>query len=234
VGQGLLVSLESGDAACGVTLQRAGGSVTESASFEICELGQGWIGDSVRFSKSETDVLAAECAGDVDCGRSDRILLIDRMQREPASAECGAGETVAFRCAVGAKEVAVCHSAGDGAAWLQYRFGAPAREPELIVPEFPTDPANAAEGRVEAYAGGGASWLRFRRGDHAYVVYSGIGRWGPDGTTLERAGVAVERRGVTIADLPCTGPLMSALGPEWFERLGVAAPDSAEFMIPDP
>jgi hypothetical protein len=231
---GILVSLEPGDTACHVTIETGTGAHSEPAGFEICEQGRDWIGQPVRYSRAESRILSADCGGDVDCGRSDRILLIDRMLREPASAECGAGEMVAFRCAVGAKQVAVCHSAVDGAAWLQYRFGAPARKPELVAPEFPTDPADAAEGRVEAYAGGGASWLRFRRGDHAYVVYSGIGRWGPDGTTLERAGVAVERRGVTIADLPCTGSLTSALGPEWFERLGVAAPDSAEFLIPDP
>jgi hypothetical protein len=64
------------------------------------------------------------------------------------------------------------------------------------------------------------------------VVYSGIGRWGPQGETMEKQGVVVEHRGATLAHLPCTGPLVSELGPVWLEQVGISSGDE-EFEFPD-
>lgn len=232
--EGVLRSLQPGDVACHVEIDTASGARSEMANFSVCEQGESWIGQRVRFAWTEANVLAADCQGDMDCGRSDTVTLIDRMMREPAEAACAPGEVTAFSCAVGGKQVAVCHSAdaAAGTGWLQYRFGRPGAAAEMLWPDYPADPVLSAEGRVESYSGGGASWLRFRRSDYAYVVYTGIGRWGEDGETREQAGVVVERRGVAIADLRCTGPVTSELGPDWFERLGVEAVEEAEFIIP--
>lgn len=55
---------------------------------------------------------------------------------------------------------------------------------------------------------------------------------GENGATREQSGIVVEREGEAIADLRCTGPVRSLLGPEWFERVGVSADEDAEFEIP--
>ena len=233
--QGVLRALQPGDIACYAELEVNGEAHSLLADFSLCEESEALIGKPVRLAWKEAQVLAADCQGDMDCGRSDTVNLIDRMQLDPASPSCAQGEATAFQCAVGARQVAVCHSAGGrSGSWLQYRFGRPGQTPELIWPEYPADPVLSAEGRVESYAGGGASWLRFRRGDHAYVVYTGIGRWGDNGETREQSGVVVERRGEIIADLRCSGSVRSELGPEWFESVGVEAVDEAEFTIPGP
>ncbi len=229
--QGRLIDLQAGDAACYAEIEVAGETQSLMADFPICEQ-QGLIGKPVRFAWTKAQVLAADCEGDVDCGRSDTVNLIDRMMAAPASPTCAEGEHTAFSCRVGTKQVAVCFVAAETGDWLQYRFGRPSQAPELVSPEGPLPAAHAAEGRVETYSGGGSSWLRFRRGDHAYVVYTGIGRWGAHGEAVERAGVVVERRGDVIASLRCDDAPRSELGPDWFERVGVTAPDDHAFDVP--
>lgn len=233
--EGILISLTPGDSACYAEIDVDGDVRNEMADFSVCEQGEAWLGERVRFSWKEANVLAADCQGDMDCGRSDTVTLIDRMMRDPEEPACAEDEQTAFQCALGSKQVAICASADAAATtgWLQYRFGRADHAPELIWPAYPGDPLLSAEGRVESYAGGGASWLRFRRGDHAYVVYTGIGRWGESGETREQSGVVVERNGKLIADLRCSGPVSSDLGPGWFERVGVEADDEAEFYIPE-
>jgi len=149
---------------------------------------------------------------------------------------CGTSEIVVFACRSGKKLVSVCASndASIDRGYLQYRFGKPdaAIAPELTLPARQLLPAQAAHGENVAYAGGGGSWLRFRNGEHGYVVYTGIGRWGADGETMEKQGVQVEHNGDVVANLPCSGPLVSELGPEWFERMGINAAGE-EFFFPE-
>ena len=45
-------------------------------------------------------------------------------------------------------------------------------------------------------------------------------------------GVVVERDGRVVANLPCTGPLTSELGPDWFEQTGISGDDPG-FDFPD-
>jgi hypothetical protein len=230
--QGRLVDLQAGDVACYAEIEVAGESQILMADFPVCEQSA-LIGQPVRFAWTQAQVLAADCEGDVDCGRSDTVDLIDRMMAVPTRAACGDGEHTAFSCRIGTKQVAVCFVAAEAGDWLQYRFGRPGQVPELVWPDGPMPAARAAEGRVETYAGGGSSWLRFRRGDHAYVVYTGVGRWGAGGETVERSGVVVERHGDVIARLNCDDLPSSELGPDWFEQLGVRASDTSEFFIPE-
>jgi hypothetical protein len=149
---------------------------------------------------------------------------------------CTPVENVVFACRTGAKMVSVCASkdAGPAQGYLQYRFGKPdsAGPVELILPDARVAPAKAANGGSEGYSGGGGAWLRFSKGDFAYTVYSGIGNWGPKGEKRVKEGLLVERGGKQAANLACTGKLTSELGPDWFEKVGVARGDQ-EFFFPD-
>lgn len=242
---GILREAVSGDVACYLQLEdEAGQSFHESAVFELCE-DPALIGRRLKLSYTIENVLADECQGDVDCGKSDQVVLVSAARvltdRAPAStlrnSLCARDESIAFACRVGAKLVSVCASAdaSNVSGWLQYRFGKAegGEPPELSLPTDPAVPRLASRGESTPFAGGGGSWLRFHSGRYAYVVYSGIGRWGADGETIELEGVQVERDGTAIATLPCSGPLQSELGPDWFERMGVIS-EGEEFFFPDP
>lgn len=151
-----------------------------------------------------------------------------------ADSLCAPDEDVVFTCAVGAKSVSVCASAdlSPAAGVAQYRFGVPRKTPELTLPSGKAHPARVAHGQSESFSGGGGAWLRFRQGAYAYVVYTGIGKWGPKGTTREKAGVIVEKDGARVASLQCKGKAQSELGPEWFEKAGIQ-PAGETFEFPE-
>ncbi len=241
---GLVTGAEAGDVACYLTLEDDDGEpFTEMAAFEICEQQAQLVGQRVALSYTLENVLAAECQGDVDCGKSDRVALVTSaklLDGESAPAAdvgpesfCTVHETIVFACRSGAKLVSVCASADLSASsgYLQYRFGKPgAGAIELTLPKDERLPPASATGENVGFSGGGGSWLRFANGTHSYVVYSGIGRWGEDGQTLEKEGVRVENKGKTVAELACSGTLTSELGPEWFERAGISA-NGEEFLF---
>jgi hypothetical protein len=147
------------------------------------------------------------------------------------SSFCAAGETTIFACRTGARMVSVCASKDA----LQYRFGKPGAAPdvlEMTLPEPPLPPARAATGDTLMFSGGGGAWLRFTKGPVAYTVYTGIGKWGPNGEVRDKAGVAVERQGKLVANLACSGKVTSELGPDWFGRAGITS-GGQEFDLPD-
>ena len=155
-----------------------------------------------------------------------------------ANSFCTAAETLVFTCPTGAKQVSVCASRtlSPTAGYVQYRFGNPgvAGAPlELAHPPVEVHPLKAAYGASVAFSGGGGAWLRFRNAPYAYVVYSGIGRWGADGATVEKQGLVVEKDGKRIAHLKCSGPRGGELGPDWFTQAGYAATSSEAFDFPD-
>ncbi len=228
---GRLVALQAGDVACYADIEVAGEVQNRMAGFHVCAQ-EGLIGKQVRLGWEQASVLAADCEGDMDCGRSDSVQLIDRMIAEPVAAACAQSEQTAFSCRIGARQVSVCFVAGDEGPWLQYRFGRAGKAPEMLLPAHPTVPSHAAEGRVESFSGGAASWLRFKRADHAYVVYSGIGRWGEGGATRTQSGVVVERDGKAIASLLCDGAPNSRLDAHWYTAAGVKAAKNSAFAIP--
>ena len=231
-GQGRLVALQAGDVACYADIEVKGEVQNLMAGFHVCEQ-EALIGKNVRLGWEEANVLAADCEGDMDCGRSDTVQLIDRIIAEPARAACAAGEEMTFTCLIGNKQLSVCLGAGEEGGWLQYRFGRVGHAPELSLPSQPTAPAKAAEGRVEMYSGGGSSWLRFANGDHAYVVYTGIGRWGEGGATMSLSGVVVEERGERLASLICDDEVQSNLDAAWYTRVGVTAAENSVFEVPN-
>jgi hypothetical protein len=94
-------------------------------------------------------------------------------------------------------------------------------------------PPQAASGESFPLAGGGGTWLRVSaKNNIAFVVYTGIGNWGPRGETREKAGVTVERDGKTVANLKCIGKPLGLLGPDWFAKAGITA-KGQDFDLPD-
>ncbi|GMV21065.1 MAG: hypothetical protein AMXMBFR57_10140 [Acidimicrobiia bacterium] len=82
VAGGIITELVSGDTACYVTLKpETGDPVTEMADFEICEKKE-LVGKRVTLTWEEGNVLAAECQGDVDCGKSEKVWLINKVQTQ--------------------------------------------------------------------------------------------------------------------------------------------------------
>jgi hypothetical protein len=152
------------------------------------------------------------------------------------SSLCTAEETTIFACRTGNKMVSVCASkdAGPAAGSLQYRFGKPgaSEPPEMTLPEQRLPPAKAATGDTLMFSGGGGAWLRFTKPPVAYTLYTGIGKWGPNGEVRDKAGIAVERQGKLIANLACSGKVTSELGPDWFGRAGITA-GGQEFDLPE-
>lgn len=252
---GVVVRLENGDAACYMTLKDdRGAEFTESAAFEICSQKPPLAGRRVNLRYGLANVMAAACQGDPGCKKSDRIALIVEARvvgaadskpgaratgpSKPAAQTsfCTPLETVVFACRVGAKLVSVCAStdAAPNRGYLQYRFGKPdSRDPlELSLPEAWVAPDKAATGETVMFSGGGGAWLRFGKSPFSYVVYTGIGRWGPGGATAEKQGIVVERAGKAIANLKCADAPTSELGPEWFDKTGVKN-GGEEFLFPD-
>ncbi|MBL8519075.1 MAG: hypothetical protein JNK75_00255 [Betaproteobacteria bacterium] len=147
---------------------------------------------------------------------------------------CTANEAIVFTCSTGAKVASVCASRdlSPKAGTATYRFGAPGAMPEMSLPEVPQHPSRAVYGQTETFAAGGGAWLRFTRGAHAYIVFTGIGKWGKGGAVAEKAGVIVEKDGKRIAVVRCRGKETSELGPDWFEKAGIAHRQE-EFLFPD-
>lgn len=241
---GVLKSAESGDTACYLSLvDDRGVAFDEMGDFEICEQTS-LIGKRVLLKYEMANVMSDECQGDPDCTKTRAVPLVISAKVLPAATAkpvgppsfCASGESIVFSCGVGAKMVSVCASkdAAPARGHLQYRFGrTDSREPlEMALPAKPTTPKKSASGGNVAFSGGGGSWLRFHNGPYGYVVYTGIGKWGPKGETREKAGVVVERAGKVVASLKCTTRLTSVLGPDWLRLLRIETNDE-EFDFPD-
>jgi ketosteroid isomerase-like protein len=252
---GTIVDMQDGDVACLLEMKDdKGAEFFESADFDICQKRKALKGKRVALTYKMSKVLAESCQGDVDCKKSDIVALVisakvvdggkpagkaaDQPSKQAAgqTSFCTPMETVAFSCRTGAKMVSVCTSkdASKTRGYMQYRFGKPdSRDPlELMLPEGYEPAAKVATGTNVPFAGGGGAWLRIAKGNHAYVLYTGIGKWGPKGETREKAGLVVERDGKRIASLKCAGEPDSIIGPDWFEQLGIRDAGQ-DFLFPD-
>jgi hypothetical protein len=252
---GTVMEMNSGDVACYISLKDdQGKAFEEMADFSLCEQPNTFQGRRVRLSYALDKVMADACQGNPSCTKTQTVALVRTLTVLPSVSQTSKGspavaphpnaqtsfctpqEVVVFTCRTDAKMVSVCASQGASAkrGYLQYRFGKPdAADPlELIWPQGQVAPALAASGESVPFAGGGGSWLRFQKGSYGYVVYSGIGKWGPKGETREKQGIVVERGGKRIAHLKCTAAIESQLGPDWFDRLGIQVKDNEEFLFP--
>ncbi|MBX9944532.1 MAG: hypothetical protein K2Y40_10680 [Reyranella sp.] len=251
---GTVTAVTNGDVACYLTLKDDRGAVFEEmAKFEICEQKPPLKGKRVALSYELGRVMSDECQGDPDCKKTRTVALVSAARivdtkptapAAPATAAaprptsfCTPAETIVFACRTGAKMASVCASkdAGPTRGYLQYRFGKlDGSEPlEQILPEGQVPPAKAATGQNVPFAGGGGSWLRFRKGQFSYTVYTGIGNWGPKGEKRTKAGLHIEHAGKALATLKCQEPPISLLGPDWFEKVGIATRPDEDFDFPD-
>ena len=246
--RGTLLEATAGDIACYLKLRDDRGvAFDEMAVFDICEQ-RALIGKRVVLTYRVANVMAQECGGDPDCKKTDRVVLVATARLLAASTPspsppkadqaslCTSAETNVFACRTGAKLASVCGSrdAGPAKGYVQYRFGKPdsSEPPELTLPQGQVPPPRAATAETVGFSGGGGAWMRFRSGQVGYVVYTGIGKWGPKGEIQEKAGVVVERAGKQIASLKCNAKPQSELGPEWFKRAGLKSNDE-DFSFPD-
>ena len=84
---GTLEELQNGDRACYVIVTTAAGKQSIEGSFELCPGGgsdaSGLIGQRVTWTTEKSNVLAASCEGDMDCGKSDEVELITTITAAP-------------------------------------------------------------------------------------------------------------------------------------------------------
>lgn len=257
---GTPTAFQNGDTACYVTLKDDRGTTfDELADFDLCAMEKTLKGKRLALTYKTARVMAASCQGNPDCKKSETVVLIASAKPAPLTAQtpapaaptsaptstksaqtsfCTPGEAIVFSCRTSpTKLVSVCASkdAAPTKGYLQYRTGKPdSSEPlDLTLPATQVPPPQAASGESIPFAGGGAAWLRVSaKNNIAFVVYTGIGNWGPGGEKREKAGVTVERDGKTVATLKCTGKPISLLGPDWFEKAGITA-KGQDFDLPD-
>lgn len=77
-GEAVVVSATAGDAACYLTLRdSAGRQANWPASFELCEEGDAGVrpGRRYAFRWEAGNILHPSCQGNMDCGRSLRVML---------------------------------------------------------------------------------------------------------------------------------------------------------------
>jgi hypothetical protein len=75
-----LKRLTSGDRACyAEVMDDQGVRSTQFARFEICEQSQNLIGKRLNITYTPGNILAASCQGNVDCGKSDRVMLVTQV-----------------------------------------------------------------------------------------------------------------------------------------------------------
>ncbi|MBL8524127.1 MAG: hypothetical protein JNN20_10590 [Betaproteobacteria bacterium] len=251
---GTILDLQDGDIACSMVMKDDNGAeFFESGDFDLCMRKKALIGKRVALTYKMAKVMAESCQGDINCKKSDLIPLVVAVKvleaakvpvapaKKPAVAGqtsfCTPLETVVYSCRAGAKMVSVCASkdASPTRGYVQYRFGKPdSREPlELMLPEGQPVPPQSATGENVPFTGGGGAWMRFRKGPFGYVIYTGIGKWGPKGETREKDGIVVERDGKRIAHLKCTDTSPGGeLGPDWLGKVGIKT-NGEEFLFPD-
>jgi hypothetical protein len=75
---GTILRMEAGDRACYVTIRDDRGvELQELAGFEVCEQAETLLNRRVELAWKMGKVLAASCQGDMDCGKSDIVALIE-------------------------------------------------------------------------------------------------------------------------------------------------------------
>jgi hypothetical protein len=254
---GTILRLQAGDIACYVDLKDdKGATFREMADFEVCEQ-RSLVNRRVALSYAQRRVQSPECQGDENCKKSIIVTLVTAARPAAASTSaptptvraqagspqagstgtslCMPSEMIVFSCTSGQKTISACapKDAGARRGYLEYRFGdAGAGKPELTLPRDRTVPSQAAFGEAVPFSGGGGAWLTFRQGAYAYTIYTGIGKWGPNGETREKAGLAVDQSGKRIAAFICAGRYRSELGPDLFEKWGIRA-GNQDFDFPD-
>ena len=117
-----------------------------------------------------------------------------------AKALCAVGETVAFSCHLGKKQVSLCQAADAGKAW-RYRYGTPAKV-ELAFPAAGTGKAARFAVSETPTHGGANPVVSFARGGYQYRVFSRVAK-GEDGEPMFEDGLEVLRDGKPMSRRVC-------------------------------
>jgi hypothetical protein len=79
--------MTAGDRACYVEMvDLQGKSSTQFANFSICEQEKQFIGQRVQLTYTVGKILAASCQGNIDCGKTDSVMLITKIRAPGATA----------------------------------------------------------------------------------------------------------------------------------------------------
>jgi hypothetical protein len=82
--RGTLVSAEAGDVACYLRIRDEDGQTRNwMAAFELCEGAEARIGQRFALTWRAGNVLHPSCQGNMDCGRSLRVMLIEELRPLP-------------------------------------------------------------------------------------------------------------------------------------------------------
>lgn len=228
--RGTITSLIQGDVACYLTLRNDQGRYFEEmGDFDICLQKNLLIGKEVRLHYTTANVLADECEGDPECQKSQQVILVESVEiiSEANPSFCTPDEETVFECSKDKQLISVCL---DSTSILQLRFGSTG-SPKPLKQVITSIGFQNLSGSTEAFSGGGAAWLKFHTPSATHVVYTGIGKWGPNGSIVEKQGWVVEGKGSMKKALACSSPATSLLGPDWFGKYNIQANDQ-EFDLP--
>lgn len=83
-----LEALENGDRACYLVVETERGETRSlEGAFDLCEGGgqdaSPLIGQRITYATEKGNVLAAECEGDLDCGKYDEVDLVISVTAAP-------------------------------------------------------------------------------------------------------------------------------------------------------
>ena len=79
--RGVLTEASAGDAACYLTIRdEAGGTEIWEAGFEMCEQAPRLLNRRLTFTWSLANILHPDCQGNMDCGRSLRLMVVTGMR----------------------------------------------------------------------------------------------------------------------------------------------------------
>lgn len=78
---GRVTEAVSGDVACYLTLKDdRGRQFEEMAGFDVCEQKPSIVGKRVALSYTEASVMSPECAGDMDCKKKVRKVIVSKAR----------------------------------------------------------------------------------------------------------------------------------------------------------
>ncbi len=84
--RGAITDLQPGDVACYLLMtDEKGAAFTEMGDYSICDRSPALIGKTVRLTYGRGQVLADECQGDPDCGKSQSVLLVESVEIVPGT-----------------------------------------------------------------------------------------------------------------------------------------------------
>ena len=165
-----------------------------------------------------------------------------------AYTHCNSNEIVVYSCSTGSHTLSICASPdiSKNQGYLQYLYGTRGKL-ESVYPETPQPTVGLFNPGNLMFSGGGGTYLQFKKEGYTYTVFSAVGKWGkscftpqeePQTCLRDIDGVAVQKDGIEIANIPCKQDadyVPGQFGPEFWDKIGLGEGSSQqEFDIPQP